>query len=600
MKKIIAFIFLLAFIQVNAQVVLKESFDDTFLPNLNPEYPSGWAPSTKIAGYSNSLWKIKTSFFVKPNPVLPVERKYLVGFDTLTLPSRAFNEWLTSKEVTLLNNSRTNIVSFYSFHVSDGTHFLKISDNGGTTWTNIWVDNDTKNTYSDRCMDSSTIDVAIPDSYKGKTVKFAWVFESPTCTSAWAFDNITVEAVISGVDIMPKQITSPFEHQDTINSIIINTDIPVSVLIVNNGRSDATNVPVSYVLNGGTPVNEVIPLIKAKENLLFTFAQKMNIPNQGINSLVINTNATGDELTDNNNTEAINFWTVDTSKKVVFDFDDPSLMDEIIWRDSKYKKFKQDNGTMPEGFGYESLFGEFIWKVGTASVELYTPVWGIFCVYTYSKFNEGTSIAADRWLILPKCRINNSTEPVFLQWNAASTNQSGVDVNQYESYEVLVSEDSNLVDDFTKIHEVLNEKLILLNEPVKPYNRSTDLSAYKGKDVYIAFRVTTNSTESRGLCVLDNITIFGNAMLVPDKINEIEMDKTIKLYPNPVNDKINIESKYTIQKVEIFNLMGQKINEIEPNNLNCFLNVSTYENGLYIIKVKTSEGDITRKVNIIK
>ena len=47
--------------------------------------------------------------------------------------------------------------------------------------------------------------------------------------------------------------------------------------------------------------------MKPKEILEFTFAQAINTPNQAINTLKVNTSATGDELNDNNNSEIIEF-----------------------------------------------------------------------------------------------------------------------------------------------------------------------------------------------------------------------------------------------------------------------------------------------------
>ena len=64
--------------------------------------------------------------------------------------------------------------------------------------------------YPDRCGDSTRLEITIPNSYKGKTVKLAWVFESPTLTTAWGIDHITVEAVIAGVDIRFVDFLTPF------------------------------------------------------------------------------------------------------------------------------------------------------------------------------------------------------------------------------------------------------------------------------------------------------------------------------------------------------------------------------------------------------
>lgn len=601
MKRFLTLICMIVFMQVNAQVVLKESFEDNPLSSgIGQDMPIGWSQSTKISG--KPIWRIKTSFPATPKPILPVERQYLVGFETMDLPPRAYNEWLMSKEVTLLNTSRTNIVSFYSFHVSNGTHSVRISDNGGTSWTTIWVDTNTSAIYSDRCLDSSTLDIPIPNSFKGKTVKLAWVFESPTCTSAWAFDDITIEAVISGVDIEVPSFVSPIPQTDSSELYLINTNIPVSVKIRNNGRTDASNVPVSYVLNGGAPVNDVIPSIKAKENLIFTFSQPINIATQSINTLKVIASHPSDELPSNNESETINFWVVDDSNFVVFDFDDPGLVDDGVWASSDYKMYKEDAATMAQSLNYESLFGDFVWKVGVGGGALFPKVWGIFAAFSYSRFNEGYSIAADRWLVLPQCHINNTSYPVYLQWNAASCFQSNVPPAQYESYEVLVSNKSNAIADFTKLHQIESEKVLSPNEPVYPYNRSIDLSAYKGKDIYIAYRLTTNSATSRGMFILDNIKILGSAYVIVDSssIEETKVDNSIKVFPNPANDKINFLSENVIQKIEIYNMMGQKVYVGEPIENNYTINVSEYKNGLFLVKVKTSKGDIIRKINIVK
>lgn len=600
MKKFITLICAIAFLQVNAQVVLRESFDDNPLPSgTGQDYPIGWTPLTKISG--GSLWRIKTSFPDGSTVIKPIDRKYLVGFEATS--GRTYNEWLISKEVTLLNTTRTNIVSFYSYHVSDGTHSVRISDDGGTNWVTIWTDTNTlPQPYPDENLDSTTLDVAIPDSYKGKNVKVAWVFESPTCTNPWAFDFISIQAVISGVDIEALNFVSPMPQTDSSDLYVINKNIPVTIKVRNNGRTDASNVPVSYILNGGTPVNGIIPLVKSKETVLYTFDTQINISEQSVNTLKFITAASGDELSDNNESETISFWVGDDSNFVVFDFDDPSLVDSVYWATSDYKMYKQDAATMAQSLNYESLFGDFVWKVGVGGATLFPKVWGIFAVFSYSRFNEGLSIAADRWLVLPQCHINNSSYPVYLQWNAASCFQQSYPATQYESYEILISDKSNQIADFTKLHEVLSEKFLAPNEPVYPYNRSIDISAYKGKDVYVAFRLTTNSQASRGMFILDNIKILGSAYVIVDSssIEDIKTDDAIKIYPNPANDQITITSDNLIQKVEIYNMMGQRVYSAETNEASLSLNVSLYKNGLYTVKAITQKGEIIRKINIVK
>ncbi|WP_353963213.1 T9SS type A sorting domain-containing protein [Aequorivita sediminis] len=44
---------------------------------------------------------------------------------------------------------------------------------------------------------------------------------------------------------------------------------------------------------------------------------------------------------------------------------------------------------------------------------------------------------------------------------------------------------------------------------------------------------------------------------------EDETIQTIKIYPNPVYDVLNINSNYDLKSVQIFNTMGQKVFSIE-------------------------------------
>ena len=188
-------------------------------------------------------------------------------------------------------------------------------------------------------------------------------------------------------------------------------------------------------------------------------------------------------------------------------------------------------------------------------------VWGNYAVFSYSNFLS-FSTPADRWLILPRCRIDNTAEPVFLQWNAASCYQKNYDALEFESYEVLISDKSLETTDFVKIHEVASEKFFNPNEPYRPYNRSVDISAYKGKEVHIAFRLTTSGTATRGMFVLDNITVFGSAFIYTN-INDLKNESNVALYPNPVSDNLIVKYNEIIKKIEICNLIGQKIETIE-------------------------------------
>ena len=57
-----------------------------------------------------------------------------------------------------------------------------------------------------------------------------------------------------------------------------------------------------------------------------------------------------------------------------------------------------------------------------------------------------------------------------------------------------------------------------------------------------------------------------------------------KLFPNPTHDFINLNIKLENFKVEIFNVLGEKL--FESDNLN-IIDVKGYDKGTYLLKVSS-------------
>ncbi|WP_438965248.1 choice-of-anchor J domain-containing protein [Flavobacterium sp.] len=72
----------------------------------------------------------------------------------------------------------------------------------------------------------------------------------------------------------------------------------------------------------------------------------------------------------------------------------------------------------------------------------------------------------------------------------------------------------------------------------------------------------------------------------------------LKYYPNPVIDVVSISYSNVITTVEVFNLVGQKVMAIQPNNNELNLNMSNLEAGAYIIQLQ-SEG-LIESIKLIK
>ena len=56
------------------------------------------------------------------------------------------------------------------------------------------------------------------------------------------------------------------------------------------------------------------------------------------------------------------------------------------------------------------------------------------------------------------------------------------------------------------------------------------------------------------------------------------------IYPNPVKDVINLNAQTSIEKVEIFNLLGQQVINTNINNTSSQINVANLTDGVYLMK----------------
>ena len=67
------------------------------------------------------------------------------------------------------------------------------------------------------------------------------------------------------------------------------------------------------------------------------------------------------------------------------------------------------------------------------------------------------------------------------------------------------------------------------------------------------------------------------------------------MYPNPAIDVLNISAQSTINTVEIFNVLGQKVITIQVEDTSAEINVSNLNAGIYLIKYEINNSTSTKK-----
>ena len=76
--------------------------------------------------------------------------------------------------------------------------------------------------------------------------------------------------------------------------------------------------------------------------------------------------------------------------------------------------------------------------------------------------------------------------------------------------------------------------------------------------------------------------------------------KNIKVYPNPNNGILYCESEDFLNRIDIYNVVGEKIISKQVDNNKAILNLTEFSNGIYFLRVISSDFDIIKKIIILK
>jgi len=72
-------------------------------------------------------------------------------------------------------------------------------------------------------------------------------------------------------------------------------------------------------------------------------------------------------------------------------------------------------------------------------------------------------------------------------------------------------------------------------------------------------------------------------------------ESTISVYPNPASDYLYVSTKNQIISVEMFDILGKKVSQVLNGNQ---IPVSNLQSGIYLVKVYTDKGHVTKKIVI--
>ena len=109
----------------------------------------------------------------------------------------------------------------------------------------------------------------------------------------------------------------------------------------------------------------------------------------------------------------------------------------------------------------------------------------------------------------------------------------------------------------------------------------------KGLGFLLDFAATRTSD---GTICIDNISFYKGLTDVKSLSAHFN---TIKYYPNPATNEINISTTSELSQVNIRNLLGQNIKSIVFSSLEKAIDLSDVSTGNYFVTVKLAKGEIS-------
>lgn len=71
--------------------------------------------------------------------------------------------------------------------------------------------------------------------------------------------------------------------------------------------------------------------------------------------------------------------------------------------------------------------------------------------------------------------------------------------------------------------------------------------------------------------------------------------EVLNLYPNPSSTSFSVKSKSLIEKITVYNVLGKNILEMNPKSNSVNIDVSSFNKGLYLVKMETNGKSISSK-----
>jgi len=106
------------------------------------------------------------------------------------------------------------------------------------------------------------------------------------------------------------------------------------------------------------------------------------------------------------------------------------------------------------------------------------------------------------------------------------------------------------------------------------------------------FEFTSNTIGTSNGVYIDDIELSGTQTV---GIDEIKLENSISIYPNPAKGAFNVEG-IDITNIIISNISGQTVKQLIVNKNKMEIDLSNEPKGIYFVKIITKKGTLTKKL----
>ena len=361
----------------------------------------------------------------------------------------------------------------------------------------------------------------------------------------------------------------------------------ISVTIRNYGVNSISNFDIYYYVNSSNQIVETVnQTIESGQNLSFTFTNQFDFSSPGEYTIVSGTSLTGDEDSSNDeisiiiiSEEATNCpdnYELPIAWRDNFECYDPFIISDI----GDWIMYDLDGGTT---WGANAVDFENESYVGTGIIyndELATvtgaevPEWNTYegdqGLYFIASGSGGTTTPNDDWMISPEFSLNNISSPIF-SFKAKSVN----DTYGLERIQVYVGNTVNY-NDFTMISSGN-----YIEVPTVWTTYEFDLSEYQDQNIRVAIRYVSNDSF---VLQTDSFKVEGTLSISENDILNFDY------YYDRFNQRLNVNSDEFLNRIEVYNLVGQRLFVDEINGFSDSINLNYLSPSIYLFKVHGVNG----------